>query len=513
MSEPAHRLRLILGDQLNPEHSWFAAVDATCVYVLMEVRQETDYVLHHAQKVIAIFAAMRRFADNLRSAGHRVHYLHIGGADNRQSLVGNIDALITRYGARCFDYQMPDEWRLDRQLADYAASLPIETHCADSEHFYTSRGEASTHFGTAASWLMESFYRHLRTQHRVLLDEHVRPIGGRWNFDTENRKAWHSVPAEPQDERPAHDHTGVWREIQEAGTTTFGNPSASTLRWPIDRAEALSMLDRFINGSLPHFGDYQDAMDDRAPRLFHSQLSFALNTKMLNPREVVARAERALAQGLAPLAAVEGFIRQILGWREFVRGVYWSSMPGYERSNVFGHSRELPPVFWNGVSNMRCMAVSVGASLDHAYAHHIQRLMIIGNFALLAGLDPYAVHQWYLGVYVDAFEWVEAPNTLGLSQYADGGKVATKPYAASAAYINRMSNYCSGCYYQRNKRTGPRACPFNALYWDFFARNRNYFGDNRRLTFVYQTLDRMDASTIQAIREEADRSRKRIDSL
>ncbi len=507
------KLRLILGDQLNPAHSWFAARDDRVLYVLMEIRQETDYVLHHAQKILAIFAAMRDFARQLREDGHRVHYLAIDDVANRQSLLDNLDALIAQHAIGQFEYQAPDEWRLDRQLADYVAQLSIPGHMVDSEHFYTARDEAARLFTGRQQWLMEHFYRQMRQRYGVLLAAPGKPLGGQWNFDQDNRKPWPGLPHEPADWRGRHQHSALWQSIVQAGVNSFGEPAAASLRWPLNRAEALQHLDAFIDSALPHFGDFQDALSTRAWRLFHSLLSFALNTKMLNPREVVARAVTAHEAGQVPLAAAEGFIRQILGWREYVRGVYWQRMPGYVDSNHFAHQAPLPAWFWTGETQMRCLAHAIGQSLEHAYAHHIQRLMVIGNFALLAGIDPAALHRWYLGVYIDAFEWVELPNTLGMSQYADGGQLATKPYVSSAAYIDRMSDYCRGCHYDRKARVGTRACPFNALYWDFFARHRPLLAGNHRLAMVYRQLNRMSPADLQAAQARATEIRQGLASL
>nr|WP_026602434.1 cryptochrome/photolyase family protein [Methylomonas sp. 11b] len=492
-------LRLILGDQLNPLHSWFAQTDSKVVYALMEIRQETDYVLHHAQKIIGIFAAMRDFAESLKAQGHQVHYLKIDDNANRQSLTTNLDDLIGLYQVRHFEYQLPDEWRLDQQLQTYCQTLAIPSQACDSEHFYSQRHEAAELFGAKLHWLMEMFYRRMRLKHGVLLEDHQRPIGGQWNFDHDNRKTWPGTPAVPVDTRPRHNHARLWRDIVAAGVNSFGAADADDFRWPLNRAEALPQLDAFIANSLPQFGDFQDAMSRRNWRLFHSLLSFALNTKMLNPREVVERAETAYRQGAAPLAATEGFIRQILGWREYVRGVYWAKMPEYAEHNYFGHDRPLPSWFWTGETRMNCLAAAIGQSLQYAYAHHIQRLMVIGNFALLAGLAPEAVHRWYLGVHIDAFEWVELPNTLGMSQFADGGVLATKPYVSSAAYIDRMSDYCKGCHYDKKARTGDRACPFNALYWHFFIRHRAKLNHNPRLGMVYRNLDRFAVAEHDAI--------------
>jgi deoxyribodipyrimidine photolyase-related protein len=506
-------LRLVLGDQLNPGHPWFARVRPDVVYVLMEMRQETDYVLHHAQKILAIFAAMRRFADQLHAAGHRVSYLAIDAPDNRQSLTTNLDALLARHAAGTLEYQAPDEWRLDQQLRQYAAQQSIAVHCVDSAHFLTEREEVARFFGSRKRWTMELFYRYMRQRHGVLLELDGQPLGGRWNFDADNRKAWRGDPPEPPDLRPCHDLRPLWQTISAAGVASFGEPNAQALRWPLDRGEALQQLEAFINYGLPHFGDYQDAISAQAPRLFHSLLSFALNVKMLGPAEVIAQVEAAGRDGQAPLAAVEGFIRQILGWREYVRGVYWAQMPGYAESNALGHTRPLPDWFWTGNTRMACVRSAIKLSLANAHAHHIQRLMVIGNFALLAGLEPQALHRWYLGIYIDAFEWVELPNTLGMSQFADGGLLATKPYVSAAAYLHRMGDHCGQCPYRRDLPTGAKACPFNALYWNFLDRHADTLGRNPRLAMPYRQLARMPESRRQALAQQAGQMLANLEAL
>jgi deoxyribodipyrimidine photolyase-related protein len=510
-------LRLILGDQLNPQHSWFSTVRPDVVVVLMEMRQETDYVLHHAQKIIAIFAGMRALAQQLREAGHTVHYLAIDDPANTQSLAGNLNALIAHYGVQVFEYQDPDEYRLDQQLQAFLASsrheISASSSCVDSEHFYTQRHEVAELFAGRKQWLMETFYRLMRKRYRVLIDEADKPAGGQWNFDAENRKPWKGDPPEPADLRPLHDHSALWTTIQAAGVQSFGESAAANFRWPVNRTEALQQLDNFATHALPHFGDYEDAMSRKAHRLFHSLLSFAMNVKMLNPREVVQRVEVEWQAGRVPLAAAEGFIRQVIGWREYIRGIYWAQMPGYDELNFFEHTTPLPQWFWTGNTRMNCMAASIGGSLQNAHAHHIQRLMVIGNFALLAGLDVQAVHRWYLGVYIDAFEWVELPNTLGMSQFADGGLLATKPYVSSAAYIDRMSDYCKGCAYDKKQRLGENACPFNALYWDFYQRNAAKLERNPRIGMAYRQLAKMPAEEVAALQAQASRTRERLDQL
>ncbi len=516
-------LRLILGDQLNPGHPWFDEVRPDVVYVLMEMRQETDYVLHHAQKILAIFAGMRDLARHLREAGHRVRYVAIDSTHNRQSLTDNLDALVAHYQASAFEYQAPDEWRLDAQLSAWCQARTPILHCAmvSSAHFLTERDEAAALFAKRTQWLMEHFYRHMRQKHHVLMSTETdtkgkpkpAPAGGQWNFDHDNRKPWPGTPTEPLDWRTPHDHSALWSTIVASGVGSFGKPQADQLAWPLNRTEALHHLEAFVTQALPHFGDFQDALTHKGWRLFHSLLSFALNVKMLSPLEVVRRAEQAWQDGQVSLSAAEGFIRQILGWREYVRGVYWAHMPGYDQHNALGHTLPLPAWFWSGQTRMACMAQAIGQSLDHAYAHHIQRLMVIGNFALLAGVNPQEVHRWYLGVYIDAIEWVELPNTVGMSQFADGGLLATKPYVSSAAYIDRMGDHCKGCHYQKKERLGERACPFNALYWDFHLRHTDKLAGNPRIGMVYQTLRKMKPEDVDALQAKAAELREQIDQL
>jgi deoxyribodipyrimidine photolyase-related protein len=496
-------LRLVLGDQLNPTHSWFSKVDHNVVYTLMEMRQETDYVVHHAQKILAIFAGMRDLAALLESQGHRVHYLAIHDPANSQSLTLNLEKLFKQYTCTRFEYQQPDEWRLDAQLETFCQYLKIPVEMCDSEHFFTTRHEAGALFKGQKSWLMERFYRQMRTKHKVLMLDAKKPVEGQWNFDHENRKRWNGTPPEPTDRRTRHDHSALWKIIDAAGIQTMGEPHAADFAWPLNRQEALTDLDRFIEYVLPNFGDFQDAMSTGHWRMFHSLLSFALNTKMLKPQEVVSRAEQAWLAGKVPIATAEGFIRQILGWREYIRGIYWHHMPGYAQHNTFQHTTPLPDWFWTGKTKMQCLSDSIGQSLEHAYGHHIQRLMVIGNFSLLAGLDPAALHRWYLGIYIDAFEWVELPNVIGMSQFADDGLLATKPYVSSAAYVDRMSDYCKGCHYDKKLREGARACPYNALYWDFFIRHEGKLSKNFRLGMVYRNIEKMSDAAIEGIKEKA----------
>ncbi len=506
------KLRLILGDQLNPQHTWFKRVDSDVLYVMMEIKQETDYVVHHAQKVIAIFAAMRAFSDKLKSGGHHVIYLTISDANNGHDFDQNLNQIITQHQIEHFAYQAPDEYRVDSLLKVFASKLTIPHTMVSTEHFLTERDEASRFFGNG-NWLMERFYRHMRMKHQVLLDAKQKPVGGQWNYDKENRQYWQQNPAAPADSRPTHDHSAIWAAIKSFDIVTMGKPNETTFRWPLNREESLQILDDFIENKLVYFGAYQDAMHTEEFRLFHSFISFSLNTKMLSPAEVITKAEQAYIEKAYPLAAVEGFIRQILGWREFVRGFYWANMPAMQAANFFDHQQPLPSWFWTGETKMNCLKHCITQSLDQAYAHHIQRLMVIGNFALLMGFKPSEIHAWYLGIYIDAFEWVEMPNTIGMSQYADGGLLATKPYVSSAAYINKMSNYCGDCTYSHKVRIGENACPFNSLYWDFFQRHQTQLANNPRLGIVNMQLQKMSESDKKDIAEQAAFIRNDVENL
>lgn len=513
MAKRYQTLRLILGDQLNPCHSWLSQLCPDVLYVLMEVRQETDYVTHHAQKVLAIFAAMRAFAQELQQKGHCVLYVALDDPENQQSITKNLDHYLRHYQATCCQWQEPDEWRLDQQLKEWSNACHWQTNSVSTEHFYTSPAQVADFFRERKQWIMEPFYRHLRRQHGILLQADGQPIGGRWNFDAQNRQPWRGQPPVPADHRPRYDYRTLWQSMLAHGVKTVGHAQAAQIRWPQNRQDAFAWLKRFIHDALPNFGHYEDAMSSHSRRLFHSQLSFALNTKMLRPHDVVREVEAAYHRDDIPLAATEGMIRQILGWREYVRAVYWLKMPDFVEQNYFEHQLPLPAWFWTGQTHMRCLREVIHQTLEDAYAHHIQRLMIIGNFTLLAGIDPKQIHRWFLSVYIDAFEWVELPNTLGMSQFADGGHLATKPYVCSAAYIDKMSDYCRDCPYQKKQRLADNACPLNSLYWDFFRRNASRLTNNPRLALVYRQLTRMPAATQSALAHKAQQIRQHLDTL
>jgi deoxyribodipyrimidine photolyase-related protein len=507
-------LRLILGDQLNYQHSWFKKTDDAVLYVLMEVRQETDYVVHHIQKILAFFAAMRAFADALQKKGHRVIYLHLDDPENRQDFAANLRQLISKHGIKRFEYLWPDEYRLDEQFQTIAEALAIEARGCNSQHFLTGREDVKQMFAGKKRYLMESFYRDMRRRHNILL-ENGKPAGGKWNYDTSNRKRYNGKVPIPKPKRFKNDVGAILKMLDAEGVRHFGRTTGRTLLWPVTPPQARSLLKYFLEHGLPHFGTYQDAMTTADWSLFHSRISFALNVKMLDPLAVIEAAVKRWQDnpdGIT-IAQVEGFVRQILGWREYMRGIYWALMPAFASLNFFDHKAKLPDYFWTGATRMHCLAKAIGQSLDYAYAHHIQRLMITGNFALLVGVHPDAVEAWYLGVYVDAVQWVEMPNTRGMSQFAEGGLIATKPYISSANYINKMSDYCKGCFYDHKKRHGDKACPFNGLYWHFLDRHRRRLDQNPRMGTMYRVLDRMEQGEKKKILAQGEYYLKAVDTL
>ncbi len=498
-------LRLILGDQLNYKHSWFNDTNDDVFYFLAEMRQETDYVKHHIQKVAAFFESMRNFAHWLEERGHQVIYYTLETSENKQELPKNLDALIKKHSIEKLEYQYPDEYRLDEQLNDYCNALEIEWEAYDTEHFLTQRGDLAKFYEGKKEMTMEYFYRHMRKKYDVLMKTETDPEGGKWNFDKSNRKKWKGDTEIPHERGFRKDISETLQRIRSSGVATFGSISAKNYNWPTSRRDALSVLNYFCKNLLVHFGDFQDAMHTDQAYLYHSRLSFALNCKMLHPKEVldsVIDYWRAHADEIA-LSQVEGFVRQILGWREYMRGIYWKEMPGYRRSNKLDNQNKLPAFYWTGKTKMNCLHHAIKQSLDHAYAHHIQRLMITGNFALLAQCHPDEVDAWYLGIYIDAIEWVEITNTRGMSQFADGGIVATKPYVSSGSYINKMSNYCKECHYSVSKKTGEKACPFNSLYWNFLDDKKEHFKDNQRMNMMMSLLEKKSAEDLSQLKERA----------
>ena len=518
-TQPAEEVALICGDQLNEHHSWIATGPVpTRLYVMMEIRTETDYVRHHIQKVVAFFGAMRLFAKRLHEQGHRVHYLALDNPDNEQSFAANVHRVAALVGARRFCWQQPDEYRLDESLKALAAECEakgMETECADTEHFYTYRTELADFFKGKKTYRLENFYRAMRAKHNVLMGALGEPEGGQWNFDANNRQKLSKDHVIPPPKLYHRDVAALQAMLEAAGVETTGQLDGASWGWPLTREEGLDLLDYFVDVLLPHFGDYQDALTPDSWSVYHSRLSFAMNTKQLSPDEVNRAVEQAWRSNpeRVSISQAEGFIRQILGWREYMRGVYWAHMPEYAELNFFDHTRPLPNWFWTGETKMACLSHAVEQTMEHAYAHHIQRLMITGNFALLAGIDPDEVDGWYLGVYIDALEWVEITNTRGMSQFADGGIVGSKPYVSSAQYIKKMGPYCKGCHYKADAKTGEEACPFNGLYWHFHVRNRSKLERNPRIGMAYRTWDKMAPEKQQALLETAEMNLNRIEEL
>ena len=507
-------IRLILGDQLNSNHSWFQTIDESVTYVLMEIRTETDYAKHHIQKIVGFFAAMQAFAKDLKTSNHNVIYIQLNDNNNLQSFDKNLESLISQHQFTHFEYQLPDEFRVDLMLKKLCESLSIDTTAVDSEHFFTTRTELGDFFEGKKTFIMENFYRAMRKKHHVLM-EGDNPINGQWNFDSENRK---KLPKNHKPTAPLvfnNDVAAIANEIAQTNIETIGNIDVKNFVWPINRAQSLELLDFFVEECLPLFGSYQDAMMPNEWSLYHARISFSMNIKMISPQEVIEKATSEWRKRPAEIEynQLEGFVRQIIGWREYMRGIYWLKMPEYANLNFFDNQGELPEWYWTGETKMNCLKDAIHQTLDYGYAHHIQRLMITGNFALLAGVHPDAIGAWYLGVYMDAIEWVEITNTLGMSQYADGGIVGTKPYVSSASYIDKMSHYCGSCYYKKALKTGDKSCPFNSLYWNFYDKNEDKLGKNPRIGMMYNVWRKMQPEAKTALLEQADYYLKNINKL
>ncbi|NTJ43661.1 cryptochrome/photolyase family protein [Agrobacterium larrymoorei] len=511
MTSDQPNLIFILGDQLSHSISSLdGAVPGRDVVLMCEVAEETTYVRHHCKKIILILSAMRHFADELRGRGYKVRYIKLDAPENSGSFTGELQRAVAEIEPLRILVTEPGEWRVLQSINQWARITQTPVEVRTDHRFICAKDEFERWASGRQQLTMEFFYREMRRK-TLLLMEGDKPVGGKWNFDAENRK-----PAKPDLFRPAHPRfkpDAVTKDVIELVDRRFHDHmgSGAGFGFAVTRNDAEKAADAFLTDFLPGFGETQDAMLQGDPFLNHSLLSFYINLGLLDPLDLCRAAERAFLEGRAPLNAVEGFIRQIIGWREYMRGIYWLFMPDYGDRNFFEASRPLPDFFWSGKTRMNCLATVIGETIEHAYAHHIQRLMVTGNFALLAGLDPRAVHEWYLEVYADAFEWVEMPNVIGMSQFADGGLLGSKPYAASGAYISRMSDYCTGCHYDVRKKTGEGACPFNSLYWDFLARHQKKLGGNRRLAQVYASWQRMDTAQKQDYRQTAKTFLQKLD--
>ena len=506
-------IRFILGDQLSRDIATLDGLDpARDVILMAEVGDETSYVKHHKQKIALILSAMRHFAADLSQEGSRIDYVTLDNPNNTGSFTGELKRAIARHHATRVVVTEPGEYRVLDMMRAWQNDLGIPVDIRKDHRFIASRSRFARWADGKKALRMEFFYREMRRETGLLM-KGDQPEGGAWNFDAENRKSLPKDFKAPKRLRFEPDDLtrSVIALVQDTFADHFGD--LENFSWPVTRADALKALDHFIADCLPTFGDFQDAMKIAQPFLSHALLAPALNIGLLSPREICVAAERAYKRGQAPLNAVEGFIRQIIGWREYVRGIYWQFMPDYEMSNALEATRPLPEFFWTGNTPMRCLSETIKDTKRNAYAHHIQRLMVTGNFALLAGINPREVEAWYLAVYADAFEWVELPNTHGMALYADGGVLASKPYAASGAYINRMSDYCSGCVYDPKTKEGPRACPFNLLYWDFLMRHEAKFKSNPRMAMPIKNLNNMPDAMRSDLRDRTKMLLDQIDEL
>ena len=510
---PRH-IVLVLGDQLDRASAAFDGFDAVQDAVWMaEVAEESTHVWTHKARIAVFLSAMRHFRDTLLAEGIRVDYRELTPTRTPAEPATLAAALATTLHAlqqtdsspQSLIVVEPGEWRVQESLRAVAREAGIPLDIRTDRHFFSSREDFAAHAGGRKQLRLEYFYRPLRERYGVLMDD-GEPAGGQWNYDAENRGAFPKAGPGTLPAPVRFTPDAVTRGVIDLVNARFASHpgSLASFDWPVTPADARRALEDFLAHRLPLFGRYQDAIWTGEPWLYHSRLAQAMNMKLLDPRDVVAGAEQAWREGRAPLEAAEGFIRQVIGWREYVRGIYWQFMPEYADRNTLGATRPLPGLYWTGDTDMNCLKDAIGQTLAHGYAHHIQRLMVTGLFALLFGVEPRRVHEWYLAVYVDAVEWVELPNTLGMSQFADGGVMASKPYCASGAYIDRMSNACKGCRFRPTQATGPDACPFTTLYWDFLARHRKLLATNQRMTMQLKNVDRKPAADLRAIRRQAD---------
>ncbi len=495
------RLGLIFGDQLNADHAVLGELDRDRDHVLIgELSDEVGYVWHHVKKITLMFSAMRHHAADLERSGWTVHYRYF--EDSIESFTELVRLHCDRHDIDEIVVARPGEWRVWEQVNTWESDLGISVTILPDTRFLCTVDDFEHWARDRRQLRMEYFYRRMRRATGYLMDGD-QPAGGTWNHDRDNRKPWRGDPpaAQPMHFRP----DDVTDEVLDlVGQKVDGFGALDNFDLPVSREQARRTLAHFVRTGLPNFGDFQDAMSDDEDYLFHSRLSLCLNLGLLSPTEVCDAAEKAWRDGNAPLNAVEGLIRQIIGWREFVRGIYWREMPDYGELNALGNEQPLPDWYWSGQTRMRCLARTIEATRKNAYAHHIQRLMVTGNFALLLGVVPKAICDWYLAVYADAFDWVELPNTLGMVMHADGGLLGSKPYAASGKYIQRMSDYCKSCPYQVSETVGEDACPFNALYWGFLMRHEQDFKANPRMKMMYRNLERMDNARRRAIARRAE---------
>jgi deoxyribodipyrimidine photolyase-related protein len=501
-------LILVLGDQLTPTLSSLATCDPQQDRVLMaELHDEASYVRHHKKKIAFIFSAMRHFAEELRSLGWTVDYVTLDNPTNQGSFSAQLAHAVIHSKPERVITTHAGEWRVSEMQKVWQAMLGIPVDILPDTRFIASISQFAAWADGRKQLRMEYFYRDMRRQTGLLMAKdnkgNEQPEGGKWNYDADNRKAAGADLFMPTPKATAPD--AITQDVLTLVEARFANHfgDLAPFWYAVTRVDAEAAFAAFVRNALPNFGEFQDAMLTGEPFLYHAVIGQYLNCGLLDPLVICQEVEAAYRSGHVPINAAEGFIRQVIGWREYVRGIYWLKMPGYEHSNFFAHTRPLPNFYWTADTKMACVKAAVTQTKEQAYAHHIQRLMVTGNFAMLAGVDPHQLHEWYLSVYADAYEWAELPNTVGMSQFADGGLLASKPYAASGAYINRMSNYCKSCAYDVKQRTGPNACPFNALYWDFISRHRSKIAGNPRMAQIVRTYDKFADDEQTRIRESA----------
>jgi deoxyribodipyrimidine photolyase-related protein len=506
---PVRRLTVVFGDQLDPQARSLTCLDKRRDAVAMfEVAGESTLGPSHRQRTGLFLSAMRHFALDLHRRKYRIHYVRLDAPGNIQSLQGELQRALRALRPEEVLCTQPGSWRVQRSIERAAKAAEIPLQVLPDEHFLVRHQDFSEWMAGRKQPVMEHFYRRQRRTLGVLVDPRGEPAGGDWNYDKENRGRFSQPPHVPRPYVPRPDE--ITLEVLDLVGRRFSvHPgSLRRFRWPVTRAQAVRALRDFVEKRLPDFGTYQDAMWSGEPFLYHSLLSVPLNLKLLRPLDCVAAAVRAYEAGAAPLNCVEGFVRQIIGWREFIRGIYWHEGPDYGARNELEQDASLPSFYWTGDTDMVCLRECLGQVLEYGYGHHIQRLMVTGNFALIAGLDPCQISDWYLAMYVDAVDWVTLPNTIGMVMHADGGIVGTKPYAASGRYIQRMSNYCTTCRYEPERRTGDRACPFTTFYWDFLIRMQQRFRHNRRMAMMLQHVDRIGRKDRKEIGAHAEQLRE-----
>lgn len=507
-------LVIVLGDQLNSDSAVFDDFDRERDVVWMaEVSEESTHVWTHKARIAIFLSAMRHFAKALEKKNIHVAYRKLDDKLNSGSLAEELEAAVEKFKPERLILVQPGEWRVLESLESIAKEAGVELEIRPDRHFLSTPEEFAEHAEGRKQLRLEYFYRELRRKHEILLNG-GEPEGGKWNYDSENRGSFGKKGPDDLPNTKSFRQDKITKEVIKLVESEFGDHPGSlkNFDWPVTEKHAKKALEDFVEHRLSSFGEYQDAMWTDEPYLYHSRISAALNLKLLDPRDVIDEAVVAYRSGKAPLNSVEGFVRQILGWREYVRGIYWLYMPEYLERNTLKADRALPEFYWTGETDMHCLSQAIGQTLELGYAHHIQRLMVTGLFALLLGVDPKQVHEWYLAVYVDAVEWVELPNSLGMSQFADDGVMASKPYVATGKYIQRMSNYCSGCKFDPAKAVGEDACPFTTLYWDFLAKHKKLLSGNNRMAMQLRNLERKESGELRKIRQKASELRKSFDT-